>query len=199
MANSSRRLTSLIVIAHAVLLFSHTARCDHEEEGDLLQGINSFRTSMKLPALAKHDRAGCLADEIADELEDRPCTNATTALGAVGAQTRLTNYPNALDKCNVDINTTTDGVVMPVCVPKLVSTLVLTNYTHSPYARFLNDSRYTGAGLGSDDNWMVVILTTSSPAGSFASAAFSMYPSFTWVGGACLMTSLLGLVLVGWH
>ena len=61
-------------------------------------------------------------------------------------------------------------MILPVCVPKLVPTLVLTNYTHSSYAKHLNNSKYTGVGVGSEDDWMVVVLSTSTPTGSFSKA-----------------------------
>lgn len=141
-----------------------------DDEDDLLQGINSYRTSRNLPVLAKNKKAACLADEIAEELVDQPCTKVNVG----SASPQLANYNKLLKKCDIDINTTRDGIVLPVCVRKLVPTLVLTNYTHSSYAQYLNNSKYTGAGVGSEDDWMVVILTTNNPAGSFVSAANSV-------------------------
>ena len=56
---------------------------------------------------------------------------------------------------------------MPACVPGLVPSLVLDNFTHSLYSGNLNDSKYTGIGIGSEDNWIVVVLTTNTSEGSF--------------------------------
>lgn len=58
---------------------------------------------------------------------------------------------------------------MPACVPNLVPSLVLANFTESQYSDFLNDTKFTGAGIGSEDNW-VVVLCTNTPGGSFAAA-----------------------------
>lgn len=59
---------------------------------------------------------------------------------------------------------------MPACIPNLESNLVLSNFTQSQYTKYLNDSQYTGAGIASEDNWIVVVLTTNTPEGSFAKA-----------------------------
>ncbi|KNA17994.1 hypothetical protein SOVF_074700 [Spinacia oleracea] len=143
-----------------------------EEENNLLQGLNSYRNSLQLPSLTKNKQAGCLADELADEIKDHPCVQ-TVAANAIPAGTgsQFLNYPKLLKKCKIDPNTTGNGIILPVCVRKLVPTLVLTNYTRTGYARYINDSRFTGAGLGSEDDWMVVVLTTSTLGGSFASNA----------------------------
>jgi hypothetical protein len=78
-----------------------------------------------------------------------------------------------IDKCDININTTTDGVILPVCVSKLEPTVVLSNYTHSDiYAKFLNNSKYTGVGLGSEDDWMVLVLTTNTT---------SLHANFVWM------------------
>lgn len=143
-----------------------------DEENSLLQGLNSYRNSLQLPPLTKNKQAGCLADELADEIKDRPCV-PTVAANAIpgGSATQFLNYPKLLKKCNIDPNTTGNGIILPVCVRKLEPTLVLTNYTRTGYARYVNDSRFTGAGLGSEDDWMVVVLATSTAGGSFASNA----------------------------
>ncbi|KAJ6974349.1 hypothetical protein NC653_030450 [Populus alba x Populus x berolinensis] len=133
-----------------------------DEEDDLLQGLNSYRLSLTLPALAKNKNAGCLADKIADKLEDQPCTAASPV--------QIESYPDLLSECGIDVNHTTEGVVLPACGPHLVPTLLLTNYTRTTYSKYINDSRFTGAGLGHEDDWMVVVLTTSTPGGDFAGA-----------------------------
>lgn len=147
---------------------------DADDEDNLIQGLNSYRQSLSLSALARNERADCLADEVADQLEDEHCTPVTSSSNIVPTTpSQLTDYPKLLKKCKIDMNSTTDGVIMPVCVPKLVPTLVLTNYTRSQYAKHLNNSKFTGAGVGSEDDWMVVILTTNTPSGNFASSAIS--------------------------
>ena len=151
-----------------------------DDENNLLQGLNSYRSSLQLPPLTKNKQAGCLADELADEIEDRPCV-PTVAANAIpgGAGTQFEDYPKLLRKCNINPNTTANAIILPVCVSKLVPTLVLTNYTRTGYARYVNDSRFTGVGLGSEDDWMVVVLTTSSPAGSLASDAVDVVYGLT--------------------
>lgn len=57
---------------------------------------------------------------------------------------------------------------MPACVPNLNPSLVLSNFTMSQYSGYLNDTKFSGVGIGSEDNWIVVILTTSTPEGSYA-------------------------------
>ncbi|KAG6773234.1 hypothetical protein POTOM_020495 [Populus tomentosa] len=158
-----------------------------DEEDDLLQGLNSYRHSLNLPALVKHTNAGCLADKIAGKLEDEPCTSARAA-----SPVQIDDYPDLLSKCGIDVNHTNEGVALPVCVPHLVPTLLLTNYTRTPYARFINASRFSGAGLGHEDDWMVVVLTTSTPKGDFAGATSVV----SRVGlGHCLVTLLLGALV----
>ncbi|XP_065853379.1 uncharacterized GPI-anchored protein At3g06035-like [Euphorbia lathyris] len=161
MASSSLNLNiSLSVLLYTIFFLTSPLLSDDKEDS-VLQGINSYRTSLRLPSLTKNKKASCLADEIADQLEDQPCSSSSSV--------QLSRYPDLFDKCGIDVNHTTDGAVLPVCVPKLVPTLVLTNLTHNPqYAKFVNDSKFTGAGIGSEDDWMVVVLSTNSPAGTFA-------------------------------
>ncbi|XP_048136421.1 uncharacterized GPI-anchored protein At5g19250 [Rhodamnia argentea] len=190
--SSVKFLLSGFVLVHAIFLQSHPVVCD-EEEDNLLQGINSYRKSLNLPQLAKNDKAMCLADKLADKIEDQPCsaTYGANTLPGVGLQS--SSYQDALSKCKINPNSTTDGVILPVCVPKLVPTLVLTNYTRTTYQKYLNGSRFTGAGLGSEDDWMVLVLATSTPGGSFAGGAAAALlgggSGILWVG------MLLGLLM----
>ncbi|KAK9069422.1 hypothetical protein SSX86_011325 [Deinandra increscens subsp. villosa] len=157
------------LLLHAFLLLPTLIFSD--EEDNLLQGINSFRQSKNVAALSKNDNAACMADEIADELEDKACSSMAGPSIISSTQPRYANYADIVKKCDIDINTTSDGVILPVCVPKRVPTLVLTNYTQSSYASYLNNSRYSGVGIGKKDDWMVVVLTTNTPAGTFANVA----------------------------
>ncbi|KAK2640471.1 hypothetical protein Ddye_028266 [Dipteronia dyeriana] len=173
-----------------IFVLVHLANCSDDED-NLLQGLNSYRTSLSLPTLAKNGNAECLADKIAEELDKQPCTAASTIKAS-----QLANYNHLVEKCKIDINSTTESAIMPVCVHKLVPTLVLTNYTHSPaYAKHLNNSKFTGAGVGSEDDWMVVILTGNTPAASFAKGAGSSGYSKVGLGGFFMVYMLMGLAL----
>ncbi|XP_060219118.1 uncharacterized GPI-anchored protein At3g06035-like isoform X1 [Lycium barbarum] len=177
----------------APLLILAPVNCD-DEEGHVLSGINSYRQSHNVPALTKHDKADCLADEIADELENQPCPRGGITPGPAS---QFAQYPKLLDKCDININTTTDGVILPVCVHDRVATLVITNYTQSQHARYLNNSKYTGAGIGTENDWTVLVLTTNTVGGSFASGATSMI-SHVFGCSHYLMFLLLGLFLVNY-
>lgn len=146
-------------------LFPHVTA---DEDDNLLKGINNYRVSLNLTALIKNDNAECLADELANQLKDQPCTNTTGSNTVPGTEPQFSDYPNLLTKCHLNVSNTRDGVIMPACVPNLDPSLVLSNFTKSQYSDSLNDTSYTGAGVGSEDNWIVVILTTNTPAGSFA-------------------------------
>ncbi|KAK4739214.1 hypothetical protein R3W88_002911 [Solanum pinnatisectum] len=163
-----------------------------DEEGHVLSGINSYRQSHSLPALTKQDKADCLADEIADELENQPCPSGgiTPAPASQFAQ-----YPKLLDKCDININTTAEGVILPVCVHDRVATLVLTNYTQSRHAGYLNNSKYTGAGIGTEKDWTVVVLTTNTVGGSFTSGVTSLINSSVF--GMSTIHYYLLFVLIG--
>ncbi|KAM0994926.1 hypothetical protein EV2_010711 [Malus domestica] len=184
------------VIAHAFVLLSPLVQSSDKDEDSLLQGINSYRTSLNLPALVKNGNAGCLADEIAEDMEDQPCSSPTNGANILAtSQTPLANLPKHLGKCKIDANSASDGVILPVCVTKLVPTLVLTNYTHQPqFAKYLNDTKFTGVGLGSEDDWMVVVLASNTPTGSLANAASSLVSAVGF--GHFLVSILVGLCVI---
>ncbi|KAI9099101.1 hypothetical protein K1719_024868 [Acacia pycnantha] len=162
----------------AFLLLSTPAHCKDEKDS-VLKGINSYRQSQKLPVLAKVDRASCLASEIADELEDVPCENVRQYYPTASGIQKFPNFEKHVDKCGINISSTSDGVILPACVAKLEPTVLLSNFTHNnPYASYLNNSLYTGVGLGSEDDWMVLVLTTNTPTGSFSSASASLLSPF---------------------
>ena len=168
-----------------------------DKEDGVLKGINSFRQTLNLPPLNQVAKANCLADEVADEIEDVPCENVNQFYPqpGPGANLKIPNLQKHIDKCDIDINTTSDGVILPVCVSKLEPTIVLSNYTHSDrYARYLNNSMYTGAGLGSEDDWMVLVLTTNTTTGSFSAAAASLLANAAWMD--LLLLAMLLLLLM---
>ncbi|CAB4262938.1 unnamed protein product [Prunus armeniaca] len=170
MASLLRLLLPLFL--SCVVLFSHQVKCDGvDEEDSLLRGINGYRAStLNLKILTKNANAECLADEIADQFKNQPCTNTTGANTVPGTEPQFSDYPKLLAKCHLNVSNTRDGVIMPACVPSLVPSLVLTNFTKSQYSESLNDTKYTGIGIGSEDNWIVVVLTTNTPDGSFTNA-----------------------------
>ncbi|XP_054801609.1 uncharacterized GPI-anchored protein At3g06035-like [Prosopis cineraria] len=154
----------------AFLLLFTPAHCKDEKES-VLKGINSYRQSQNLAVLAEADRASCLANEIADELEDVPCENVELYYPTASGIQKFPNFEKHVDKCGLDINSTREGVILPACVAKLEPTILLSNYTHNDrYASYLNNSLYTGVGLGSEGDWMVLVLTTNTPTGSFSAA-----------------------------
>lgn len=170
MASSLRLLLPFLL--SCIILLNHQVKCDGvDEEDTLFQGINSYRASaLNLTALTKNDNAECLADGIADQFKKQPCTNTTGSNTVPGTEPQLANFPNLLAKCHLNVSNTRDGVIMPACIPNLDPDLVLTNFTKSQYSLNLNQTNFTGIGIGSEDNWIVVILTTSTPEGSYVPA-----------------------------
>ena len=76
-----------------------------------------------------------------------------------------------MDGCDIKEKHTVQGVVLPACVPRFDPFLVLFNYTTLQYAKYLKDSNYTETGIGSEDNWIVVVLSTNTLAGNLSDAA----------------------------
>ncbi|KAG5073165.1 hypothetical protein AAZX31_03G218400 [Glycine max] len=161
----------------AFLVFSNPVLCSDKEDS-VFKGINSYRQTRSLVPLSQVSKATCLADEVAEEIEKMPCENVNQYYPSSvpgSGNLKIPNLQKHINKCDINFNTTTDGVILPVCVSKLEPTIVLSNYTHSDrYAQFLNNSKYTGAGLGSEDDWMVLVLTTNTTTGSFSAAATSV-------------------------
>ncbi|KAG9136140.1 hypothetical protein Leryth_003757 [Lithospermum erythrorhizon] len=164
-------LISLFI--YSIVFINHVAKCEEndmpDQEDGLLQGINRFRASLNMSALIENDDAECYADEIADQFQAQPCTNVTSFNVTRGIRPRVTNNSTLLAKCELIVNRTRDGIVLPTCVPNssLFPALVLSNYTMSQYSQYLKDSNYTGIGIQTEDNWTVVVLTTNTSGGSF--------------------------------
>ncbi|KAF3326133.1 GPI-anchored protein [Carex littledalei] len=137
----------------------------------LLKGINSYRASLNLTALTENSKAGCLAEQLAKQFKGQPCTNSTGDDTVPGTEQQFPNYPSYLSQCHLNVTVTQDAQVMPACVPGLVSDVVLTNYTKSQYNQYLNDTQFVGAGIADEGDWVVVVLSTNTPTGSFAQAS----------------------------
>ncbi|MED6197914.1 hypothetical protein PIB30_061296 [Stylosanthes scabra] len=179
------------LLLSSIFLMTNPVKCDDDEEDALYDGINKYRASLNLKALTKNENADCLADKIADQFKKQPCTNTTGANTVPGTEPQFSNYPDLLAKCHVAISNTKDGIVMPACVPGLVPNKVLTNFTKSLYSDNLNDSKFTGIGIGSEDNWIVVVLTTNTPAGDFAPYSSAAANSISKTGLICCSFLLL--------
>uniref|UniRef100_A0A5B6YYN4 Uncharacterized GPI-anchored protein At5g19230-like domain-containing protein n=1 Tax=Davidia involucrata TaxID=16924 RepID=A0A5B6YYN4_DAVIN len=103
-----------------------------------------------------------------DQFKNQPCTNTTGSNTVPGTEPQFSNYPSLLAKCHLNVTSTRDGAILPACIPNLFPSLVLSNFTQSQYSGYLNNTNFTGAGISSEDNWIVVVLTTNTPGGSFA-------------------------------
>ncbi|EMS50332.1 hypothetical protein TRIUR3_23618 [Triticum urartu] len=156
------------------------------EDNQLLKGINSYRASLKVPALTENSNADCLAEQLAKKFKGQECTNTTGANTVPGTEPQFPDYPQFLNRCHLNASVTEDGQVMPACVPGLVADVVLTNYTKSQYNRFLNDTKYSGVGIANEGDWVVVVLSTSTDSGDYSPAppgsnwAPSVQP-FSWM------------------
>ncbi|KAL9232829.1 hypothetical protein vseg_007894 [Gypsophila vaccaria] len=173
------KFTLISLLLQAIVFTHHLVKSDDEED-NLLQGINKYRTSLNLTTLTKNENAACLAEQIAEQFKGRPCTNTTGSNTVPGTEDQFPNYPDFLSHCHLNLTDTKDGEVMPACVPKLDPSLVLTNFTKSQYSGYLNQSTFTGVGISSEGDWIIVVLSSGSSGGSFEdakSAGYSFRPS----------------------
>ncbi|KAL4637052.1 hypothetical protein ACB092_03G052800 [Castanea dentata] len=164
-------------------------------ESYLLEDLNGYRMSLHIQNFTENSNAACLANKIADQLQNETCKNAFHFSSTPGTKPKVPRFDKFLDNCDINDNNTVDGVILPVCVPRLDPFLVFSNYTKSRYAKYLKDSNYTGVGIGSEDIWMVVILSTNTSTGSFSGAA-SLIANISM--GNYTLALFLGLLLLFW-
>ncbi|KAF8077472.1 hypothetical protein N665_1034s0011 [Sinapis alba] len=182
-------LLSIILCLHRPVL--------SDEEDLLLTIINKYRTSLNLTTLTPNDNADCLAEEIVDQFKKRPCTNTTVSASVPGTEPQFQNYPNLLKKCHLNVTAMRDSVILPACVSNYDQSLVSTNFTKSEYLKNLNDSKFTGIGIGSGDNWVVVVLmTTKTSEDSFSPAVIYHYAGGFTLGINGFINRFLLLVLL---
>lgn len=148
--------------------------------------------SLNLTALVENDNAECLAEEIAEKFKHQPCTNTTGSNTISGTEPQFSDFPILLAKCNLNVSNTRDGTIMPACVPNRVPDLVLSNFTKSQYSGKLNDTKFTGIGIGAENDWVVVVLTTSTAEGSFVPASKNSATPISEIG---LFSQLLFFML----
>lgn len=179
-----------------IVFLVHSATSD--DTGDqLLKGINSYRTSLNLSTLTENQNAACLAEQIAKQFKGQPCTNTTGSNTVPGTEQQFPNYPDFLDHCHLNATVTQDSAIMPACVPNLVpAELVLTNFTKSQYSGSLNQSQFVGAGVADEGDWVVVVLSTNTPGGSFTLNDDTGFGSVVKVARHSLFLLVLGALLV---
>ncbi|KAH6808852.1 hypothetical protein C2S51_026635 [Perilla frutescens var. frutescens] len=135
-----------------------------DDDDDLLRGINQYRASLNLSALNMARGADCLADEIADSYNNRICTNTTPPNNTT--LPKFSDYPGVLTKCGLSAtNTTGEGQILPACIPGQQQSLVLSTFTTN-YASYLNSTQFSDIGIGSEDDWIVIVLTNTTGGGS---------------------------------
>lgn len=185
----------LLVFYHNLLTSPVTCACG-EKEKDLLHDINTYRKVLNLPVLEKTDKSSCLANKIANDLEHKHCAEFHNYYPNIpGKNPTIPNFEKSVGKCKININTTKDGVIMPMCVPKLDQDDLFSNYTkNSHFTKYLNNSKYIIAGVGSEDDWMVLIISTNTTSGNFSSANSLLVGA--WKGQWLLMTTLFLSVFV---
>jgi hypothetical protein len=72
---------------------------------------------------------------------------------------------------------------------------LFSNYTkYSHFTKYLNNSKYTIAGVGSEDDWMVLIISTNTSSGDFSSASSLLVG--VWKGHWLLMMATFLSVIV---
>ncbi|ESW16733.1 hypothetical protein PHAVU_007G180700 [Phaseolus vulgaris] len=161
----------LIASLVAFHLLPSPVACDDEGK-NLLHDVNIYRKVMNLPVLDESAKASCLAEEIAEDLADMHCETFRDYYPTPGNNSKIPNFQKNLAKCSIEINTTTDGVIMPLCVPKLNHDVLFSNYTKSNrFTKYLNNSKYNIAGVGTEDDWMVFIVGTNSSSANFSSSS----------------------------
>ncbi|EEF49819.1 uncharacterized GPI-anchored protein At3g06035 [Ricinus communis] len=178
-----------LLLLLAISLLSSPVHCDDEED-ILITCLNSHRAYLNLPVFVKNEGADCLADEVARELGDEPC-NKTNTNNPFQVDHNITDL---ISKCDINITHTKDGAVLPVCVPELEPIAVFTNYTRTHFAKYINDSRFAQVGIGSEGEWMVIVLSTNTSRGDFAAFAGTNSLVSAIGFGHCLVSFLLGML-----
>ncbi|RHN80763.1 hypothetical protein MtrunA17_Chr1g0191781 [Medicago truncatula] len=170
-------IRSNLFLCYLLIPLTHRHRRRYDPDDDLLHDINTYRKALNLPILEKNYKASCLANRIAYDLEDKHCEYFHDFHPLPGINPEIPNFQRSVKKCDININTTRDGVVMPVCVPEIMhENDLFSNYTkNSRFTPYLNNSKYTLAGVGHDLDKMVLIIGTNTASGDFSSATYLLH------------------------
>ncbi|CAK9328366.1 unnamed protein product [Citrullus colocynthis] len=179
------------VVISNFLLLPNAVLCDVKDE-DILKAINKYRQSKNLSEFSYNKNAACLASRLVYKLRDEPCSSADNFNKEISSESKLADYPKLLKKCHVAYDSSVDGIILPACIPELEPVSVASNYTKSHDIEYINDRNYTGAGVGTFDNWVVLVLSTNTSTGNYASGGPS---SLVVAGGGHIgvMVAFLGL------
>jgi hypothetical protein len=166
----------------------------HVTKYDMLHGINTYRKTLNLPILEESYKASCLAMKIAYDLEDKHCEDFHDFYPLPGINSKIPNFQRSVKKCDININTTRDGIIMPVCVSKMREADLISSYTkNSRFTPYLNNSKYTIAGVGHDLDKMVLIIGTNTASGDFSSASYLLDGASNGRHWLLMMTAFLSL------
>ncbi|KAM0954287.1 hypothetical protein DsansV1_C01g0009441 [Dioscorea sansibarensis] len=189
----STLITILVFIIPALL--QCPVRSDDTSD-QLLQGINSYRATQKLSSLTENENAACLAEQIAKQFKDQACSNTTGDNTVPGTEQQFPNFPDFLDQCHLNASVTRDGTIMPACVPGLEPNLLLSNFTKSQYSEYLNGTQFTGIGIADEGDWAVVVLSTNTPSGNYATASGNDSSSSVALHSSLLLLMLSFLIIL---
>ncbi|KAL8159540.1 hypothetical protein V2J09_001077 [Rumex salicifolius] len=173
MAYCTSGWVNFMLLLHVSLLMLPSPVLSRDD--DLLNGLNNYRGTHNLPDLSETPGASCLAQGIATQFQDSQACFSLPTMGSysisAGSDNPIRGYYRLLGDCNLDIENTKDGVIMPACIGDVNAdiTYVVSNFTETGYTQYLRNADYTGVGIGSEGNWVVVILGTDEDGGSFSS------------------------------
>ncbi|TYK18317.1 GPI-anchored protein-like protein [Cucumis melo var. makuwa] len=156
-------------LAHGLLLLASLV---HLNEDTLFKAMNIYRSSKELTPMNRNSKADCFVKQIAWDFDDQlPLSIFTSGSNITPSNlTQLPNLPDYLTRCNIELNNTKNGLILPLHIPTLVSNLVLHGCTHSQMANYLSKPEFTSIGIGCYEQWAVFAFATDSPTGSFNSA-----------------------------
>lgn len=161
------------------------------KDENILNAINKYRHSKNLSEFIINTNAACLASKLALRLRDEVCSSPDDFNKELTSETKLSDFHNLLPKCHINYNSSVDGIVLPACVPDPDPDSVVRNFTSSHDRQYLDDGNFTGAGVGTYDDWVVVVLSTNTSSGNFTNGGFSL--AMDGGGSIGVMALLLGL------
>ncbi|XP_030958343.1 uncharacterized GPI-anchored protein At5g19250-like [Quercus lobata] len=142
------KLSLVLLVLHVVQLQGNSmSDCEGEAQRYLWDNLNGYRRSLHLNNFTDNSNAACLANKIADQLKNDTCKNAFNFSPTPGTKPNVPKFDKFLHKCDIKDKRAVDGIILPICVPRLDPIVVFSNYTKSQYAKYLKNSNYMGLGL----------------------------------------------------